>query len=256
MKQLFAASVALAGLMFCAAPGSAQSTAAAPSPKAAATPAKPIRHMVYSFTWGTSSDLTLQSSGIGTGGSGMNEYKGANSDQGTIDVDVLREQPDHGLVVTLSETAQKTRSAKPATCVVYGTTIFMCDPNKTEHDEELTLLRFLGPNFIDPALIDAKNHWRVSSSDAHGYSVTADYTITKNDNGIVTVVENRVIEATHGIGGQTTISSTIHYNLAKTLPTYVREYAVAQRSEGANRYVTVKTETVLRLVSDSLGAQP
>lgn len=212
--------------------------------------------MVYSFTWGTASQLEIQDSGIGGGGSGMSDFNGRNSDLGTITVNVLREQPDHGLVVVLSETAQKTRNASPALCVVYGTTIWVCDPNKTVHEEEATLLRFLGANFVDPALIDAKQHWEIKNSNGRGYSIDANYAIVKNDNGNMTIQENRVVKQAEDSGGGITGTATIHYDFAKQIPISISEYTTARRSQGATRYTTIKTQTVLNLVSDSMGAKP
>jgi hypothetical protein len=126
---------------------------------AGAPPAAPLRHLVYTFTWGTSNNTEVHTSGMGDGSmgsangpptsqgsaSGMSSFNASVSDKGTITVDVLREQPnDHGLVVTVSEQAQDNRSAVAATCVVFGNTDVICDPNAKINYEELTLLRFLG----------------------------------------------------------------------------------------------------------------
>jgi len=68
--------------------------------------------------------------GIGGGGSGTSNFSGGAGDQGTIAVDVIREQPDHGLVVSVSENAQHDRSAPAATCVVYRQHTAICDPTR------------------------------------------------------------------------------------------------------------------------------
>ena len=115
----------------------------------------PLRHLVYTFTWGTSNSTEVHVSGLSNGSpvsaytpnqvgnpTGISSFDASNSDKGSITVDVLREQPnDHGLVVTVSERAQDTRSANAATCVVFGNTDVVCDPSAKINYEELTLLR-------------------------------------------------------------------------------------------------------------------
>ena len=77
----------------------------------------PLRHLVYTFTWGTSNSTEVHVSGLSNGSpvsaytpnqvgnpTGISSFDASNSDKGSITVDVLREQPnDHGLVVTVSE---------------------------------------------------------------------------------------------------------------------------------------------------------
>ena len=71
----------------------------------------------------------------------------------------MRQQNDGGLIVRISEQGEAIRRAPPATCVVYGNTQVICDPDKTVYPEEYTLLRFLGPKFVDPTQLDANRHW-------------------------------------------------------------------------------------------------
>ncbi len=233
---------------------------------AGAPPASPgpLRHLVYTFTWGTANSTEVHVSGLGNGSpvsaytpnqigepSGISSFSASNSDKGSITVDVLREQPnDHGLVVTVSEQAQDTRSAVPATCVVFGNTDVICDPSAKINYEELTLLRFLGANFVDPGQIDAKLHWKVGESNG-SYSVSADYTIAKNVNGALTISEDRIVRPTKA--ETSTIDSTIGYDFNRQIPTTITEYAI-ERSEVGEQYVTIKTETVLNLQADSMAA--
>ena len=226
----------------------------------------PLRHLVYTFTWGTANNTEVHTSGMGDGSmatangpptttgepSGISSFNASTNDKGTITVDVLREQPnDHGLVVTVSEQAQDNRSAATATCVVFGNTDVICDPNAKINYEELTLLRFLGSNFIDPNQIDAKQHWKVGETSGT-YSVSADYTIASNANGVMKIDEDRVVSPTKT--ETSTINSTIGYDFNRQIPTAITEYAI-ERHERGEQYTTVKTETVLSLQTDSLAAK-
>ena len=109
-------------------------------PLTAAAQTQPLRRLVYTFTWGTSSDLQMQNSGMtesgGTNGSGTSDFSGGAQDRGTISVNVIREQSDRGLVISVSEQAQGQRSALPVTCVVFGNTNMLCDPNGKVNAEE------------------------------------------------------------------------------------------------------------------------
>lgn len=224
----------------------------------AQTATAPERHLVYSFTWGLSNDMQVHTSGMGTGdsgshgsASGMADFAGGNSDKGTITVDVVREQTDTGLVLSVSEQGEETRKAPPATCVVYSDTTIVCDPNKVVHAEELTLLRFLGTHFVDPNQLDAKNHWRVERDGP--ISSIADYTISKNDNGAVTIDEVRIVKENGSRQRTTNINATVGYDINRTLPTSISEYSI-ERSEQGEQYNTIKSQTVLLLQSDSMAA--
>lgn len=228
----------------------------AASADAAVTP----RHLVYGFTWGTQTDLETLTSGIGSGGasgatgsSGTSDSKGGLGDQGTIVVDVVAEQPDKGLVIKVSEQAEKIRSAGAATCVVYGSTGVICDPNATVNPEEMALIRFLASNFVDPASIDANQHWKIQNSTPQ-YSVTADYAIVKNAGGLMTISESRQIKQTQPTILTTDVTTTIDYDFNRMLPTSVNEYSIERNRAGMDQYQTVKTQTVLVLKSDSLAA--
>ena len=220
--------------------------------------APPMKHLVYNFTWGSTSNTEVHTSGMAGGGnaSGMNDSQSASglanygngvSDKGTITVDVLREQPDKGLVVVISEQAQGTRSAHPSKCVVFGDTTVVCDPNGKINAEELTLLRFLGATFVDPLKLDANRHWQVAQT-SNDYTVTADYTISKNDDGKMTLSETRVAKELGAHPLTTDINATIAYDFTRTLPTSVQEYSI-QRNEEGQSYTTIKTQTVLQLNS-------
>lgn len=215
----------------------------------------PQRHLAYNFTYGVSTDRETHVSGMGATmsqagpASGMVDNKAGSSDKGTIVVDVLNEQPDSGLVVVISEQAQDSRRANPSTCVVFSDTTIICDPNKRVNSEELTLLRFLGAHFVDPNNLDAKSHWHVQRDGPT--STSADYTISKNNNGVMTIDEVRTVKENGSSPATTDISSTIGYDFNKNVPTSVTEFLV-QRSQQGEQYDTVKSETVLTLQTDSM----
>jgi hypothetical protein len=219
------------------------------------TGAPPQRHLVYTFTYGVSTDRETHVSGMsattGDAGSpsGMVDNTGGSNDKGTIVVDVVSEQPDSGLVVVVSEQGQDTRKAPPSTCVVFSDTTLICDPNARVNAEELTLLRFLGAHFVDPNNLDAKSHWHVERDGPT--TTSADYTISKNNGGAMTIDEVRTVKESGAKPGTTNISSTIGYDFNKSVPTSVTEYMI-ERSQQGEQYDTVKSETVLQLQTDSM----
>jgi hypothetical protein len=225
------------------------------------SPNAPLRHLVYSFTYGAQGDLTVHSDqGMGypgqgteaTSGSGIvQDYNGAMHDQGTITVDILREQPDTGLVVKISEQARDYRKADPATCVIYGTTNMICDPNATINSEELTLLRFLGRNFVDPNKLDAKGHWSFDEGNS-ATNTTADYTLAPGKNGIVSIQETRVVKDLGGRPATTDVSTTIVYDMNRQIPTTIQEYATRRDSSSTAGMMKTTVQTTLNLVSDSM----
>jgi hypothetical protein len=226
------------------------------APAAADQPALP-RHLVYGFTFGTQSDLEVHSSGVdagggASGGSGMTDFTGGVGDQGTITVDMLSQQSDGGIVIKVGEQAEKTRSEPAATCVVYPTTGVICDPNATINPEEMALIRFLAPTFVDPSRLDAKQHWKIDSSTPQ-YTLSSDFTIAKNAGGVMTIDESRVIHQQQPTIETTEVNATIGYDFNKSLPTSVSEYAIERSQAGMGQYDTVKTQTVLQLKSDSPG---
>ena len=231
------------------------------SPAARAVSSAPqVRQLVYSFTWGTTNATETHISGIamtgnsmgmngGSSGSGMVSSTGGASDHGTITVDVERQQPDKGVVVSISEQAVERRSAPAATCVVYGDLTVVCDPNKKINVEELALLRLLGSNFVDPSDLDAQRHWQ-RHQDAATSSYTSDFTISKNANGMMTINETAIQKDTGARPGTSNVTGTIVYDFNRTIPTSLTEQTVL-RSEQGEEYQTVTSETALQLVSDS-----
>jgi hypothetical protein len=223
------------------------------------SPSAPMRHLVYSFSYGATSSMTVHNSGFandgngGGSGSGVETARGHEGANGKLVVDVLREQPDKGLVVTVAESSDNNeRSTKPATCVVYGTGSMICDPNATVNTEALALLRLLGSNFVDPALVDAKQHWHLAS-DGVGYSAVSDYTIASNKDGVMSIKEDRQLTYTGSRRGTAQATATIGYDFNRSLPTSLSELTTGREQRG-NDYTDVKTSIDATLVSDSMAA--
>lgn len=221
--------------------------AATPSPQAP----KPLRHLVYSFTFDSKQSGTVPND---PGTSGARTYNGDVNDTGTITVDVMNEASDRGLVVVVSEQAKNTRSADPATCAVYGNTNVVCEPGKRVNTEEYALLRFLGANFVDPNKVDANGQWSVSENKGSA-KMTAQYTINTNDNGALAIGETRHVEDTSQ--GSTTYDAQtkLNYNGPKQVPTSVDEYATERKNGGVTGISTTVYQTTLSLTSDSLAAK-
>lgn len=211
----------------------------------------PLRHLVYSFSYEASQQGAVTND---PGSTGRRNYSGALGDKGTITVDVLKEAEDHGLVVVVSEQGQDTRNGASVKCAVYGNTNVFCEPNKPVTNEEYTLLRFLGANFIDPGQIDPKQHWSVSQRSG-STSLTADYTIKTNDNGVMTIGEKRHLENTAEGTTTSDIETTLDYNYNRLLPTSIDEYSIVRRQGGTEDTAETTYQTTLRLISDSMAKQ-
>jgi hypothetical protein len=217
-------------------------------PAIARADAPPLRHLVYSYTYQSNQRGAVPND---PGSTGARTYSGALGDHGTIAVDVLREAPDRGLVVIVSEQGTATRSATPATCAVYGNTSVVCEPGKTVNSEEYTLLRFLGANFIDASRVDANNHWSTSEN-GKDLVVKGDYVITSNNNGQMTIDETRHVDD-RALGDVTTdVQTKLDYNATRLLPTKIDEYATEHRNAGIQGISTTTVQTTLTLVSDSM----
>lgn len=218
-----------------------------------------LRHLVYSFTYGVQGSLTVHNempnlSSTSSGLAGLHDYNGSEQDHGTITVDVVREQPDTGLIVTVSESATESRKADPATCVTYGTTNVICDPNKRVTSEELAVVRLLGRNFVDPNKMDEKGHWQLAQSNA-SEAVTDDYSLSPGKSGLVSIQETRVIKVL-GVNPSTSdVSATIAYDLNRQLPTNVQEYVIERDSSSTAGIMKTTYQTTLTLISDSMAKQ-
>lgn len=156
---------------------------------------KPVRTMVYSFTYSTPSEQHA----------------------GTIHADVLGVTQDGGLVVRFSQDVpgQATQTFAPAECAVYGDTRIQCQNGAKLSGFESELGHLLGRGFVDGNSMDEKNHWRVAGT-MNGGGLTDDFTVTSNNAGILNI--NEVRDFTES-GSTTHHAATITYDLNKTVPT-------------------------------------
>lgn len=213
---------------------------------------KPIRHLTYTFTYTYSSDRTQHDSGIGGPVSGLADSRSGSADKGQITADVMQVAADGGLVVSVSEKANESRSAEAVTCAVYGNTNVICDPTKKVNEEELALLRLLGKNFVDADQIDAKNHWRVEST-GPAIDRSADFTVEANDNNILKITEARVEKQKGAHASTAAVNGNITYDLNKTVPMAIVENTMLRQNMGMGDYDTDQTQVSLTLLGDSLG---
>jgi len=208
---------------------------------------KPIRHLVYSF------DVTLTSNLAQQSYAGTSQATGSNGDRGQIIVDVLQVQPDTGIVVRISESARNTRSAEPTTCVTYGNGQFICETDKKINEEEYTLLRLLGKNFVNRAQLDAKHHW-MYGTDSAASAETSDYTIDSDKNGILGIALSRQQRVKGAQGYTATTEGKLTYNERMSVPLSDTEDTVT-RAEGGASYNRFEQQISLNLVSDSMQPQ-
>jgi hypothetical protein len=223
--------------------------------------------LVYDFTYSSKQSIQARDSGNsiesvdteneslsgGNADNGISHYGGYLDDKGTMTVQVVGTEQDGGLVVNISEAGQQVRRASAATCVVYGNTRVLCDPNKTVYTEEYTLLRFLGGKFVDPSQLDANKHWALTGLSSPGLAVSADYSLNSNDNGQMEIGEKRIVKAS-GAGHLTTdIEAKIGYDFNRSLPVSVNEYAAQYTDGGLKGTSTTIYQTTLQLVSDTAG---
>jgi hypothetical protein len=236
-------------------------------PSVARADTTPVPTLVYNFTYSASQNINTKDSSnpaedygapdksgnntYANTGSGTSHYQTGLNDKGTMTVGILGKQSDGGLIVSISEAGQQTRRAPPATCVVYGNTHVICDPNKTVYTEEYTLLRFLGQNFVDPANIDAKRHWQLVQ-DSPSMKVTADYVIGPTTTSDVQISETRKIVTPGQSNVTTDVETKIGYDMSRIVPTTVAEYVTQRQDQGVSGMATTIYQTTLQLVSDTM----
>ncbi len=217
----------------------------------AASATKPIRTMVYAFRFGTSTDVTVHDSGLDGGPvSGLADYRYAGGDEGTITADVVAILKDGGLAIRISEQAKNSRSAPPAVCVTYGSTMVLCDPHAKVNVEEYALLRFLGRNFVDPALIDSNGTWTRETTGPQQSDVTH-FHLDANQDGVLHISEQRKLAIT-GTGAMTLATQgMIVYDLHRTIPISIDEQTDTHPESGTNQERSIRTQIDLTLKNDS-----
>lgn len=181
--------------------------------------------MVYSLTYSTPTE----------------QYKG------TIHADVLGVTKDGALYVRLSQQVDGDAHATfaPADCSVYADTRVLCATASALGGFEDEVAHLMGRKFINGDQLDDKNHWRIAGGAGDG-SVTDDYTIDSNTNGILDITEARdFVER----GETTHHAATITYDLNHTVPTKVHYID----SSAANPKAAMTVD--IALTSDSMGAK-
>lgn len=146
---------------------------------------------------------------------------------------------DGALVVRFAQTADGTpaQTLPASVCWVYGDTRVSCNDPKGLSPIETELAHLLGRDFVDGNNLDAKNHWRIAGS-LGASSVTDDFTVTANDNGVLAITEARETTGT----GASKHDAQIGYDMNRTVPLSVH---YTQTGDNA---ATVD----LKLTSDSL----
>lgn len=213
----------------------------------------PVRHLVYNFDVSFNTTSTVHDSGVDGGPvSGSMDYKAGTMDKGTIVVDVLTVQPDSGLVVRVSEQAHDTRSSVPTMCVAYGSGAVICDQSHGDlNEEEMSLLRVIGKDFINQSLIDAKHHWQYSQSTAQAKE-TNDYTINSTNGDMLGISFERVLKVETGQPFDATTNGTITYNQKLSVPTGLNEDTITRRDTGGGNYDRIEQRVTLSLAADSM----
>ncbi len=215
---------------------------------------KPLRHLVYNFTVGITTNTAVSASGIGTGGSGISNYGGGVMDKGTIAVDVLQAVDDKrgkALVVSVKEDARESRTAPPVSAILYGDGTVLYDPSLKLQDEERALLKYLGRNFFDASKLDANNHWQIAQSDSQG-KIQDDYTVKNSKDGVldINVVSTMQLSGATPMNASTT--GSIVYDANKTVVKSLHLQGTDRRSEGISTYDTTHTQIDADLASDSM----
>ncbi|HLY02891.1 MAG TPA: hypothetical protein VKR56_10430 [Candidatus Cybelea sp.] len=237
-------------------------TAALLSSRATAEAVLTKNQLVYAFSYSSVQDVYARDSKNPAEpidladrlGSGISHYHAALNDRGTMTVQIGRQESDGGLIVAISEQGESTRRALPATCVVFGDTRTICDPDKTVNPEEYTLLRFLARNFVDPTRLDANRSWTVTQN-SRTLDEQAKYQINSVSNGIMQIAENRRVRPVSG-GSQTTeVQTKISYDFSRSIPTSVDEYVTQRLDNGMGSTTTTVYQTTLTLEQSPLTAE-
>lgn len=228
-----------------------------------ADPGTPPRELVYSYTFQSERTdeaeraLGLDKMDPGPGGTFMYRRRAGHVNfpslgteaskprSGILKIDVLRQEPDGGVVLSVNEDPSNASSA--VTCVAFDDTGVVCDPNREIGPEVPPIVSLFGKNFVDPARLDADRHWRVSppSSD----ETTADYRIRKAQGSLLDIEETGVL-AKKGSQSKTTIDASIEYDVARSIPISVEESTVRRSQQGIISQ-TFATRASFTLQSDS-----
>jgi len=213
----------------------------------AQTSAPSLRHLVFDFTYAATRSVTSHSSGFDQSGSGVSDRHAYDDAKGTIVVDVLRVGADKGLVLAVSEHADNAdHEAPPVRCLVYPAGV-SCQTGEKVTPEEASLVRLLADGFVDPARIDADNHWKIDDGGAG--AAGSDYTVLANDHNALKIDERRAVGS--GVNA-TTVTGTIGYNLDREVVTSLNETLVDHPISPSGSYMSDIVTFNATLQSDSM----
>jgi len=221
---------------------------------ALADDSKPLRHLVYNFTVGISTNTAISSDGIGTGGSGVANYGAGLTDQGTITVDVVQAVDDKvgkALVLNVSEQARNGRTATVVPCIVYSDGSIVYDPGLKLNDEERSIIKYLGRGFFDAKRLDTNGHWQILRNDPQG-KMQADYTVKTVERGIVNIEAVTTLNVRGASALDSTANTKLVYDLNKTVAKTIHEETLDRQNEGMGKYNTTRTQVDADLASDSM----
>ncbi|MGB6986670.1 MAG: hypothetical protein WBD74_11920 [Candidatus Aquilonibacter sp.] len=221
---------------------------------------QPQRHLVYNFTFGVQNDehdtnasIRQVNSPTASGGyqnvygTGDTKYDSTATDIGTITVDILGVQPDGGLHVRVAEVGRYYRRSAPMDCVVYPTTKVACTGRP--YPEEADVISTLSPGFFNPAVLDAKNHWRVADVIP---GLTLDFTASAPSGSVVSIAEDKNQKMSGGLGGTDHGSATFTYDTVRRIPTALKTYDTQRPAQGQpGQYANIILNITATLATDS-----
>jgi hypothetical protein len=135
-------------------------------------------------------------------------------------------------------------------CVTYGTGQIICEAGKKVNEEEYTLLRLLGKNFVNPAAMDPKHHWQFATTSSDT-SETNDYTLRDQKDGIATISVERMLKVHGPQGYDASTSGQVTYNENLEVPLNVTE-ETETRAQTGDSYNRVDQTITLHLTADSM----
>ncbi|MFN2449380.1 MAG: hypothetical protein ABR508_06270 [Candidatus Baltobacteraceae bacterium] len=207
---------------------------------------KPIRSMLFAFHASGQTEGISHYGGIETGLPGVSTNYSLGGYDGTIAVDVLALGPEKSLVLRITQSVPLAHSLDvPAgECAVYPDGQVKFDPGAVKFSTpELTLTRFLGRTFVNADAMDDKNHWAVDLATGR-VNVRSDFTVTSNNNGVVSIDEKRVLKDGND---ESDTTGRISYDIKRMVPLSIHEESVEIYGSGS-----VRTGVDYTLKADSL----
>lgn len=173
-------------------------------------------------------------------------FDAAERRSGRIGIQIVREEADGGLVLSVDEplAGRAADASAGVACVVFGDTTVVCDPNRPLSPEASAIVALLGNDFVDASRLDAARHWRVAT--AGTYVTAADFTVNRTTGSTLTIAESAV-RMQPGSAGKTQIAASIVYDAARSLPVSVDESTLQQVQRAGVVSETISSHTTLTL---------